>query len=89
MFYATHTGILTSARSTSPYGLASQLDRTLPYRDRKALRTDTEKLGAELDQPPWAVTSSIFRPPVASVPGLSPGILSAQNHLTSELLRTL
>jgi hypothetical protein len=29
--YATHSGILTSARSTSPHGLASLLHRTLPY----------------------------------------------------------
>ena len=30
MFLATHTGILTSARSTSPHGLASQLTERSP-----------------------------------------------------------
>ena len=64
MIYATHAGILTSARSTSPRGLASLLTErspTAPY------CYDTHVFGAIL----------------------SPVKFSAQDHLTSELLRTL
>lgn len=62
---ATHTGILSSLRSTGPSGPAS-----LP---RKCSPTNTRLLSHS----------------IASVMDLSPVTLSAQNHLTSELLRTL
>jgi hypothetical protein len=88
MLLATHTGILTSARSTSPHGLASQLAERSPT-EAGTLGNRTQKAGAKLNLSSWTVMSPSFRPPVASVPGLSPVILSAQNHLTSELLRTL
>ena len=47
MFLATHTGILTSARSTSPHGPASQPGRTLPYRSRSALGTGDQEGGSK------------------------------------------
>ncbi len=64
-FYATHTGILTSARSSTPHGMPSLLAERSPTTDR---RTDQS-------------TASVLR--------LSPATLSAPEHLTSELLRTL
>jgi hypothetical protein len=64
MFYATHTCILTSARSSRPY-------------DRPSLQTER----------------SPTAPANAEAHGfgarLSPVKFSVQNHLTSELLRTL
>ena len=60
---ATHTGILTSLRSTPTHVKSFAAKRTLPY------------------QSPCGDS-------IASVIGLSPVGLSAQNHSTSELLRT-
>ena len=46
MFYATHPGILTSARSTSPYGLASQLEQNAPLPPQSlGLRSAASVLG--------------------------------------------
>ena len=64
MFYATHACILTSIRSSCPFGPPSLLMERSPT----ALATaKTHSFGAEL----------------------SPVTFSAQDHLTSELLRTL
>jgi hypothetical protein len=68
MFYATHARILTSARSSRPYG------RPSPLAERSPTVVERSKLRLQ---------------PMASVPGLSPVKFSAQDHLTSELLRTL
>jgi hypothetical protein len=64
MFYATHACILTSARSSRPYGRPSLLAERSPTAPAYA---ETHGFGARL----------------------SPVIFSAQDHLTSELLRTL
>ena len=68
-FNATHTGILTSGRSSPPSGRPSLLTRTLPYHRRRPHRI-----------------SSLS---TVSVVCLSPATLSAPEHWTSELLRTL
>ena len=67
MFYATHTSILTSARSRRPYGHPSM----------------------QTERSPTAHPSRKRDKPMASVLNLSPVTLSAQDRLTSELLRTL
>ena len=64
-FYATHTGILTSPRSSPLHSRPS----------RREERSPTDHL----------LTDN----PTVSVLRLSPATLSAPEHLTSELLRTL
>ena len=64
MFYATHACILTSARSSRPYGRPSLLTERSPTAPAFA---ETHGFGTML----------------------SPVTFSAQNHLTSELLRIL
>jgi hypothetical protein len=63
--FATHTGILSSLRSTAAHAATSLPRERSPTIPRLRGRS------------------------VASVAGLSPDTFSAQNHLTSELLRTL
>ena len=75
--FATHAGILTSDASTAGLPRRFTRVRTLPYR---SLGLDHE------GRPPWP---SHTKDPAASVSCLSPVTLSAQDHLTSELLRTL
>ena len=69
--YATHTGILTSGRSSTPSGIPSL----------RPERSPTTPLGASRRMPRAESTVSVLR--------LSPATLSAPEHLTSELLRTL
>jgi hypothetical protein len=64
MFYATHACILTSVRSSRPYGRPSLQTERSPTAPANA---ETQSFGAML----------------------SPVKFSAQDHLTSELLRTL
>jgi hypothetical protein len=75
--FATHACILTRVASTagSPRRFAGHT--TLPYPSR--LLDDCNKLQ----------TPGLNRDAAASAVRLSPATLSAQNHLTSELLRTL
>src|SRR5881227_4368194 len=75
--FATHAGILTSHASTA--GLPRRFTRvgTLPYRS------------AHLDPRGLPRGPSDTADPAASVSCLSPDTSSAQDHLTSELLRTL
>ena len=63
--FATHTGILSSLRSTET------------------------RISTSLHRECSPTTPGLLRRSVASVTDLSPATLSAQNHLTSELLRTL
>src|SRR4029453_18781823 len=75
--FATHAGILTSDASTAGLRRRFTRVRTLPYRS------------PGLDhggRPPWP---SHTKDRAASVSCLSPVTSSAQDHLTSELLRTL
>ena len=75
--FATHAGILTSDASTAGLPRRFTRVRTLPYRS----------LGLDHGgRPPWP---SHTKDPAASVSCLSPVTSSAQDHLTSELLRTL
>ena len=48
LFFATYAGIRTSVRSTTPYGIASTLDGTLPYHDR-LLRATVRSFGIRLE----------------------------------------
>src|SRR6187431_237349 len=75
--FATHAGILTSHASTAGLPRRFTRVRTLPYRS------------LDLDPGGLPPGPSHMRDPAASAPCLSPGTLSAQDHLTSELLRTL
>ena len=68
-FHATHSGIRTWPRSTTPSRMPSPLRPTLPYHSPPDGR------------PPGGKSA-------ASVAHLSPDTFSAQNHWTSELLRT-
>ncbi len=76
---ATHTRIRTRARSTTVHTGASRLSSTLPYHSRPESPW----------QPPRKVGPEAERKSAASALGLSPVTLSAQDHSTSELLRTL
>jgi hypothetical protein len=78
---ATHTRILTRARSTVASASASLLRPTLPYRSQPSLPA------AARPSTRWA-GRAVWKP-AASALGLSPVELSAQDHSTSELLRTL
>jgi hypothetical protein len=49
MFLATHTGILTSARSTSPRGLASPLTERSPTTPPVRRTDDIRSFGARLE----------------------------------------
>ena len=75
--FVTHAGILTSEASTA--GLPRRFTRvgTLPYRSFR------------LDPGGFPPGPSEMKDPAASVSCLSPVTSSAQDHLTSELLRTL
>jgi len=75
--FATHAGILTSDASTAGFPRRFTRVGTLPYRS------------LDLDVHGLPCTPSHMRNPAASVLCLSPATLSARNHLTSELLRTL
>jgi hypothetical protein len=76
---ATHASILTRSRSTTVHTAASLLRSTLPYHSCSWARTrDPEGSGRPERQES-----------AASALGLSPVTLSAQDHSTSELLRTL
>ena len=66
--------------------------RTLPYQDSRfvigpLVGLPVQELGST--KPARQRNLPVQLPPVASVPGLSPVIFSAQDRLTSELLRTL
>ena len=74
---ATHTRILTRDRSTTVHTAASPLNSTLPYHSHPLLP----------DLPQAAVRAEWKS--AASALDLSPVTLSAQDHSTSELLRTL
>ena len=52
MFLATHTGILTSARSTGPHGPASQLTERSPTEAGTLQEPVTKMVGAKLDLHP-------------------------------------
>jgi hypothetical protein len=67
MFYATHACILTSARSSRPFGRPSPLAERSPTAPDSSKAAETHGFGVRL----------------------SPVKFSAQDHLTSELLRTL
>jgi len=73
---ATHTRIRTRTRSTTVHTGASRLSSTLPYHSRP-----------ESPRAPKGVQAE--RKSAASALDLSPVTLSAQDHSTSELLRTL
>ena len=76
---ATHTRILTRTRSTTVHTAASQQSSTLPYHSHPVLPGRHRK--AVRPRAEWKSAASAF--------GLSPVTLSAQDHSTSELLRTL
>ena len=83
---ATHTNILTRPRSTTVHTVASQRDRrspTTPVPDSRAY-DDTVR-----GEPHSASRLGRRRKSAASALDLSPVTLSAQDHSTSELLRTL
>ena len=77
---ATHTRIRTRARSTTVHTAASRLSSTLPYHSHPLLPQLTSHKRRSL-RAEWESAASAF--------GLSPVTLSAQDHSTSELLRTL
>ena len=84
---ATYTGILTSASSTSPHGLASLYRGTLPYH---GVGVRCEVLGVRNDIPntqhPTPNTHTIQRFGIRREPHY---IVGAGSHSTSKLLRTL
>jgi hypothetical protein len=75
--FATHACILTPTTSTASSRRCFTGDRTLPYPP------------THLDQPPTGNRPGTRVSATASAVCLSPATLSARNHLTSELLRTL
>src|SRR3954453_10208182 len=75
--FATHACILTRVASTAGSHRRFPGPTTLPY---PSTRLDTEPAGVGAEQ---------YVNATASVVCLSPATLSARNHLTSELLRTL
>jgi hypothetical protein len=75
---ATHTRILTRTRSTTVHTGASLQSSTLPYHSHPLFPEDT---ASGVFRAEWKSAASAF--------GLSPVTLSAQDHSTSELLRTL
>src|SRR3954463_745047 len=75
--FATHACILTRVASTAGSHRRFPGHTTLPY---PSTRLDTEPAGVGAEQ---------YVNATASVVCLSPATLSARNHLTSELLRTL
>src|SRR4051812_48768163 len=75
--FATHACILTRMASTARSLCRFTRHTTLPYRS------------THLHQPPERGKQSHCVNPTASAVCLSPATLSARNHLTSELLRTL
>jgi hypothetical protein len=75
--FATHAGIRTRDASTAGFSRRFHRVSTLPY----------HPLG--LGTTPAGAAPSVSRRSAASVPRLSPVTLSARNHSTSELLRTL
>ena len=48
LFFATYAGIRTSVRSTTPYGIASALNGTLPYHGR-LMRATVRSFGIRLE----------------------------------------
>ena len=72
---ATHAGILTSQRSTGPYGTGFDALTTLPY------QSDWQIEGE--------IALDLESNSAASVVNFSPVTFSAQDPSTSELLRTL
>jgi hypothetical protein len=82
---ATYSGILTSASSTSPHGLASPYHGTLPYHPSSA---EFGVRNSELRSGCWPWPNSALHTPNsalersnASVSGVSPTTLSAQVHI--------
>ena len=75
--FATHACILTRVASTTRSPCRFTHHTTLPY---PSTHLDTHPQGAGAWSRADATASAVY---------LSPAILSAQNHLTSELLRTL
>ena len=87
-FIATHVSIRTSDSSSKGYPSPSQPYGTLSYHRNASVARRAQSAASQVwERSPTAPSRS--SKPVASVPSLSPVTLSAPDHLTSELLRTL
>jgi len=79
---ATHTGIRTSGRSTRPPGRASQLpERSPTARQVSRSKFHVSSSRPEQEREPQNMELGTPIRPVASVLGLSPGGLSAPDHV--------
>jgi hypothetical protein len=96
--FATHTGILTSKRSTTSHEAASLLLGTLPYHATAFTPASTHRFAMAFSRKDvfGKCPSPTINERQSECGGIhsfgesfSPVTFSAQSHLTSELLRTL